>query len=99
MNPKKSDELLDYGLKLGVPRESTLRLREAFKENCSLAKILREIQRDGMSNHHARILLISAFDLSIGDIQILHLWWNDFISDEELDLDLQEKISKQKNHV
>ncbi|WP_146430432.1 hypothetical protein [Blastopirellula retiformator] len=94
MNPVKANELLNFGLKLGVPKELTLQLRLAFEENRCLATTVRQFQLDGMDNHHARILLVAAFDLSIGDIQILHLWWEGFLMDEDLDLDLREKIAK-----
>jgi hypothetical protein len=96
MESTKAEELIAYGEKLGIPKELTLLLRNVYKENRSLSETIRHIQNGGMDNHHVRILLVSAFDLPIGSIQILHLWWEGFITDADLDIDLREKIAQLK---
>ena len=92
MTPEKAAELLEYGSKNGVPCDSIVQIRVDHRNENSLAAALSEIQKNGMDRHHIRILLVSAFDLSIGDIQILHMWWDRLITDTDLDQDLREKI-------
>ncbi len=85
MDPEKAAKLLRQGESLGVERGHILQLRTAYENDDDLAKCLLAIQSESnMANHLVRELLISSFGLSIGDIQILHLWWDGAISDADL---------------
>ncbi|MEW4564747.1 hypothetical protein AB1K70_19560 [Bremerella sp. JC770] len=95
MNPEQADKLLELGERMGVQKRHILRLRTACENDDDLAECILAIKSESnMTNHLVRELLISSFGLSIGDIQILHLWWEDAISDAELNASLRELIVK-----
>ncbi len=91
MNPAKAKQLVEFGKKQGLDESTILALRDAALKDESIALFLREqIEDVGLTYHHLSILLMAAFDLQVGDIQILHLWIDKRISDSDLDVSLEE---------
>ena len=98
MKARKSAELLTLGIKMGLRQDTILRAREVFLKNESLVSFLRErLHENEITSHQVKYLLISAFDLSVGDIQPFHLWKDGHMNDADFETHLRSCISEKNN--
>jgi hypothetical protein len=86
MDESKNAMLMRFATQAGVAESLVEGCRDSKSRGESIARHLHDlVHRRILSCTQTRYLLIAAFDFSIGHVQIVHMWCEGFVTDEEFE--------------